>query len=179
MPSKLTWIDDKYLYDATTTLLSMAETAKQKASANIGRNVIDPFSAIFEMSGFDMDFEEWLKAEEARQAQKTLQNFIGDFHQIVLGSCADWDNLKVGKIADLLNLKRSVIAEVKNKYNTISGGKLSDLYWSLESLVMPKASLYKRYTAYHVVIIPLQPKRFNGEFTPSDSKTGNKCPPIN
>lgn len=49
------------------------------------KNVINPFSALFQMAGFDMDAAAWVKAEQARQAQKSFQNHVGDFHQNVLG----------------------------------------------------------------------------------------------
>jgi hypothetical protein len=46
-------------------------------------------------------------------------------------------------VVDILSEEKKVIGEIKNKYNTISGGKLAELYSSLEKLVMPKASVYK------------------------------------
>ena len=172
---KLTWISDKDLTDATVNLLTKAQRAKHVAKVNFGKNVIDPFSAIFEMSGFSMTYAEWVKAEEARQAQKTLQNFIGDFHQIILGCCSGWINMHVGEIIDLHNPQKRIIAEVKNKYNTISGGKLSDLYYSLESAVMDKTSIYKGFTSYYVSIIPIKAIRYDLEFTPSDKQKGQRC----
>lgn len=174
--SKLTWIADDVLSDAVDALLQKARSAKAKANKKFGKNVIDPFSAIFEMSGFNIDYDDWKKSEEARQAQKTLQNFVGEFHQTLLGSCKNWENLRTGNIVDVVNKKDKIIAEVKNKHNTLSGGKLSDLYYSLSNAVMPKTSIYKGFTAYYVTIIPSKPDRHNIEFTPSDNKKGEKCP---
>lgn len=99
------------------------------------------------MSGFGIDYDTWLKSETTRQAQKTLQNHIGDFHQNILGYSKGWTNMKVGNVIDLASEENKAIAEIKNKYNTISGGKLSDLYNSLDKLVSPKSSIYKGYTA--------------------------------
>jgi len=96
----LKWISDKKLSDAVFFLLEKAKTAKISSVSNFGKNVIDPFSALFEMTGFDMTYQEWHKSETARQSQKTLQNFIGDFHQRILGNVEGWEDLKVGKIAD-------------------------------------------------------------------------------
>jgi len=173
---KLPWIDDKNLYHEVSHLLSIAKNAKGKAENLFGKNVIDPFSALFEMTGFQIDFETWYKSETSRQAQKTLQNHIGDFHQNILGHTNGWDNLKTGSVVDLVSHENKVIAEVKNKYNTISGGKLSDLYYSLDSLVSPKSSVYKGFTAYYVSVIPKRNIRFNKPFTPSDKGKGSKCP---
>ena len=172
----LSWISDSDLETEVNSLLTKAKAAQKAAINDFGKNVIDPFAAIFEMSGFEIDFETWFKSEMTRQAQKTLQNHIGDFHQNILGYSEDWTNKGVGNIIDLLSEKKSIIAEVKNKYNTISGGKLSDLYYSLDKQVSPKSSIYKGYTAYYVAIIPKNGIRFNKPFTPSDKDKGEKCP---
>jgi uncharacterized protein (UPF0335 family) len=73
------------------------------------------------MSGFEIDFDSWVKNETTRQSQKTLQNHIGDFHQNILGYSKDWKNMKVGNVIDLVSEKNMIISEIKNKYNTISG----------------------------------------------------------
>jgi hypothetical protein len=128
------------------------------------------------MSGFEIDYTTWLKSETSRQAQKSLQNHIGDFHQNILGYSKGWKNMKVGNVIDLVSDENKMIAEIKNKYNTISGGKLSDLYYSLEKLISPKSSIYKGYTAYYVSVIPKKRERYNKPFSPSDKDKGEKCP---
>lgn len=174
---KLTWLDDDCLYDAVGKLLNIAELSLEKSEIYFNKNVLDPFSALFQISGFKISHEEWLIAEKTRQAQKSLQNHIGDFHQIILGGVADWDNLKTGGIIDIVNHSQKIIAEVKNKYNTVKGSDLSNLYRDLGNLVDTKYSNYKGYTAYYVTIIPRQPRRSNEPFCPSDKEKGAKCPP--
>jgi len=174
--SRLKWIDDDKLTVVVSKLLSVAKDAKNKSVTTFGKNVIDPFSALFEMSGFDIDFRAWFKSEMTRQAQKTLQNHIGDFHQNILGYSKGWKNMKVGSVIDLVSDDKKIIAEVKNKFNTISGGKLSDLYYSLDGLISPKSSIYKGYTAYYVAVIPKKPSRYDRLFTPSEKGKGEKCP---
>ncbi|MFA5518906.1 MAG: Eco47II family restriction endonuclease [Spirochaetota bacterium] len=171
----LSWIADKVLLEIVSNILEIAQNAKTSAENDFNKNVIAPFSALFEISGFDIDYETWFKNETTWQVQKTLQNHVGDFHQKVLGSVKDWKDLGVGSVIDLLSEKFKIIAEVKNKYNTISGGKLADLYFSLDNLVMPKNSIYKGYTAYYVTIIPKKPARYNKLFTPSNKEKGEKC----
>ena len=97
------------------------------------------------------------------------------FHQKLLGKVGGWEDLETGSVVDLVNHEKKIIAEIKNKYNTISGGKLSELYYSLENLVMPKASVYKDYTAYYVTVIPKKPVRKDEPFTPSDKEKGARC----
>ncbi len=172
----LKWISDADLKKEVNHLLSIAQDAKNAASNDFSKNVIDPFAALFEMYGFDIDYDTWLKSETTRQAQKTLQNHIGDFHQNILGYSKSWTNKGVGNIIDLLSDENKIIAEIKNKYNTISGGKLSDLYYSLDKQISPKSSIYKGYTAYYVAIVPKKAERYNKAFTPSDKEKGEKCP---
>ena len=172
----LSWISDSDLKNEVMQLLIIAKGAKKAAVRNFGKNVIDPFAALFEISGFEIEYDTWIKSETTRQAQKTLQNHIGDFHQNILGYSVGWTNLKVGNVIDLVSQDNKIIAEVKNKYNTISGGKLSDLYYSLDKLISPKSSIYKGFTAFYVAVIPKNGIRFNKVFTPSDKDKGAKCP---
>ncbi len=172
----LSWIDDSVIKFEVNSLLSNAKKAQKSAEVKFGKNVIDPFAAIFEMSGFDIDYDSWRESETTRQAQKTLQNHVGNFHQRILGSSKGWKNMKVGSVIDILSEENKILAEVKNKFNTISGGKLSDLYYSLDNLVSPKSSIYKGFTAYYVAIIPQYGKRYNRLFIPSNKEKGEKCP---
>lgn len=169
----LNWISDENLTECVTHLLTKASMAK--ANTNFGKNVIDPFASMFEIAGFQMDYDMWVKSEASRQAQKTLQNHIGDFHQKILGHSNGWCNMMTGGVVDLVCESKRIIAEVKNKHNTLSGGKLADLYNSFSGLIMPKASIYKGYTAYYVTVIPSKPKRYDLEFTPSNKEQGEKC----
>lgn len=176
---KLAFVSDEVLYEAVGHLLAVARDAKAKASKNLGRNVIDPFSLLFQMAGFGMNSEQWKRAEIGRQAEKTLQNHVGAFHQTILGSVKGWVNHGVGSIIDIECSDRKIIAEIKNKHNTVSGGSLGGLYKTMQDQVMPKHSAYKGFTAYYVVIIPKKPERYDSPFTPSDKSVGEKCPANN
>lgn len=170
------FLDDATLVAEVSHLLTVAEEAIESQRREFGKNVIDPFAAMFEMSGFGLDHADWVRVELMRQAQKTLLNHIGGFHQNILGAVKGWENMKTGSVVDLVSHDRKVIAEVKNKHNTLSGGKRSDQYDNLEKLVMQKASRYHGYTAYFVTVIPKSPGRFDRPFTPSDKETGARLP---
>jgi hypothetical protein len=47
----LNWISDSDLKNEVMQLLLIAKGAKKAAVKNFGKNVIDPFAALFEMSG--------------------------------------------------------------------------------------------------------------------------------
>lgn len=172
---RLSFISDEELDKAVHHLLVVANNAKINVSKDINHNVVDPFSILFQMSGFNINADTWKIGEMNRQAEKTLQNHVGEFHQNILGAVSGWNNLGVGQIVDLECTTKKIIAEIKNKHNTVTGGKLAGLYQDLESQVMPKHSKYKDYTAYYVEIIPKKPKRSNEEFTPSNKAVGNPC----
>lgn len=175
--SRLEFISDVKLKDSVEFLLLKSYEALksiQDDPETIFSNVIDPFSAIFEASGFNLSNDDWVKNEKTRQAQKTLQNHIGTFHQKILGSVSGWLDLCTGKGCDIVSEDRKIIAEIKNKHNTVSGGKLNGVYDELNNLIMPKVSKYKGYTAYYVQIIPKNPTPFDQPFTPPDKSNGNK-----
>ena len=171
----LAFISDENFLLEVERVIDVAIRAKQEASQGFGRNVIDPFAALFEMSGFGIEHNHWKDSEMVRQSQKTLQNHIGYFHQQMLGHVQGWENLGVGSEVDLINTDQKIIAEVKNKYSTVTGGKLKDVYSELENLVMPKASRFKGFTAYFVNVIPKTTARFDTVFTPSDKASGRRC----
>jgi hypothetical protein len=172
----LGWIGDDVLENIVKTLLEKSSKIKKSGKKNFHKNVIDPFSTVFQMTGFDMSLDSWREAELARQTQKSLQNHVGTFHQNILGSVEGWANLKIGKVLDIVNKEKLIIAEIKNKYNTVTGGKLANLYYSLENIVMHKASIYRDYTAYFVQVVPGRQEKFNRPFTPSDKEKGAPCP---
>jgi hypothetical protein len=127
------------------------------------KNIIDPFSALFDASFHGISLTEWLKSEKIRQIQKTFQNEIGTFHQEILGSIDGWENLGTGGVVDVINKERKIIAEVKNKFNTTKGNHKIAIYDDFQSLLDGK---YSGYTAYYVSI--LTKKRINKPFTPPD-----------
>ncbi len=172
----LNWISDKDLVEAVGNLLQKASNALKVAEDDFSKNVIDPFSALFQISGFNIDFENWVVSEKTRKSQKTLQNHIGDFHQILLGRVEGWENLGTGGIVDVRCNRARIIAEIKNKYNTTNASGNVRIYRTLESAVMPNNSIYHGYTAYFVTIIPKRPIRENSVFTPSDNETSTKLP---
>jgi len=172
----LSWIGDQDIKNIVSRLLAIANNSLQKSETKFNQNVIDPFSAMFQISGFNIDFDNWVISEKTRQAQKTLQNHVGEFHQNILGSISGWNNLKTGNVMDLVSHEQKILAEIKNKHNTVKGSDLSGLYSSMRDAVLPKSSIYKDFTAYYVTIIPKKPIRFNKEFTPSDKHVGERLP---
>jgi hypothetical protein len=171
----LDFIDDQTLEGIVRTVLQKGYAAQEKTDKTFGKNVIDPFSMLFEMGSFSISDKQWFENEKIRQAQKTLSNHVGTFHQSILGAIEGWESLKVGGIVDVICHSKEIIAEVKNKHNTIKASDQSGMYDRLEKLVMDKGQKYKDYTAYYVEIIPRKPKPYDDPFMPSKAERGQKC----
>lgn len=168
------FVTDIEYEDLVKKTLSLGKGARKKAEDNFDRNIIDPFSILWEMASFNSDYKSWHASEISRQAQKTLSNQIGMFHQKFLGLVQGWKDLDIGQQVDLVNRDRKIIAEIKNKHNTVTGAKKVNIYETLENCVMPNGHKYKGYTAYYVEIIPKKPERTDAPFTPSNSSTSTK-----
>jgi hypothetical protein len=152
-------------------ILSLIHDFKLKAvDKNIYENVLDPFSSIIEASINNLDYDNWIKSEQARQHQKTLQNSIGDLHQKLLANIKDVEDLGVGEVIDIVCHKKKIIAEIKNKHNTTKGNHKVAIYDDIATLL--NTQKYKDYTGYYVEIIPKTPRQFNVMFTPPDNTTG-------
>lgn len=170
----LPFIADNDLKIHVSRVLDAGIKANKNKDTKFHSNVIDPFGPIFELAVNDFTSTEWEKSEKSRQTQKSLQNEIGDFHNHILGSVDGWTALPKGNEIDLIKDDKKIIAEIKNKYNTVSGGKLVDHYVEFDNLENKKASKYFGATAYYVKIIPHKPITFDIPFTPSDKASGNR-----
>jgi len=163
----LSWISDDDLLSICKDLITDMHI---KTSNELDfKNIVDPFSALFDIVINDISFDHWIKNEVIRQKQKTLQNKIGEFHQKILGKVAGWEDLGTGNNIDLVSKEKSIIAEIKNKHNTVKGSNLIDEFNKLAYAINYG---YRGYTAYFVTI--LRKEKMNKPFVPSDSKTKTK-----
>ena len=167
----LSFITNESLYKIVGDVLKVSQRANADAEKEFYKNVVDPFSALFDALRQNITLEQWIEQEKLRQSQKTLQNALGDFHQNVLGSVANWENLGKGQVVDLRNTGSKVIAEVKNKFNTTKGNHKVRIYDDFESLIK---SAHEGYTAYYVEVIPKAAVKYNKPFTPSDNQTSTR-----
>jgi len=172
----LPFIPNTTLIEAVRELQNVAHLARVKAEKDGGRNVIDPFTALFQMQLLHITPEDWPLIEQNRQIEKSLQNDIGNFHQTILGSIPGWQNLHTGSVVDLVSHEYRIVAEVKNKHNTLKASDQAGLYDKLHDLVRKKGQEFAGYTAYYVEIIPKRAERYDLPFTPSDNTTGTRKP---
>lgn len=169
----LSFIKNEDLYGHVEMVLNVEKTAVKETENKLYKNVIDPFSALFDASYQGLYFDQWINQEKSRQAQKTLQNAIGEFHQNILGSISGWKNLGTGSVTDLVNKDKKIIAEIKNKFNTTKGNHKTAIYEDFKNLLNKE---YAGYVCYYVEIIPQAKKEYDKPFCPSDNRKGKRKP---
>ncbi len=172
----LPFLSNEFLCAEIRALQHAAERARSKADKDGARNVIDPFSALFQMGLLGISPNDWPKIEQGSQIEKSLQNQVGNFHQKILGKVGVWQDLGTGAVLDLVSTPHRIVAEIKNKHNTIKASHQASLYEQMLGQVRKKGQGYFGFTAYYVEIIPKKPTRYNVPFTPSDNTTGLRKP---
>lgn len=169
MSQLLPFISDEDLHKATKTLVDAALSAKKKFEKDPYRNVIDPFSVLFDSASQKISTEDWMTQERARQVQKALQNALGDFHQTVLGAMPGWEDAGKGGSYDVKNQEKKVIAEIKNKYNTMNARSALSVYDNLQKHLDYGADGVTK--AYLVEVVPKSPKPYEAPFRPAERGT--------
>lgn len=117
----------------------------------LSRNGIDPIKMIFDMLSGRIDFKKWLQSEKVRQEDKTINNKIGEFHQMLLGGVKGWTDLGIGDDShlDLRKNDGTIVIEIKNKHNTMNSSSTAKCREKLESSVNSNP----RTTAYWAFIV--------------------------
>ena len=114
-----------------------------KASWNNGR---DPFKLIFDIMNNSSNFSDWENREAMRQADKTINNRIGEFHQKLLGGVDGWTDLGTGDETklDLKKNDNTIFLELKNKFNTVNSDSSKAVWEKLEKNLesYPASSLF-------------------------------------
>ena len=167
--SKLPYVSDEDLYREIKAVLDVAAVATDSAEKKLYSNVVDPFSAVMDAMRQGITLSDWLEQEKARQAQKSMQNALGTFHQKILGCVDGWEDLGSGGVLDLKQDADKIIAEIKNKHNTTKGNHKKEIYNDIHSLIN---SSYQGYTGYYVEVIPKSKAPYDKPFTPPDNVNG-------
>lgn len=99
------------------------------------KNDLDPFKMVFDVIHLG-SLDTWLKKEAERQADKTLNNAVGEFHQKLLGGVNGWEDLETGDESevDLKKKNNSIFIELKNKHNTMNAPAEKSVRNKLESI---------------------------------------------
>lgn len=119
--SYLSFITDENLLNCVKKLhLAYIECQKKTTTKKFYANKVDPIKFLFDMTFNNIDEENYIRSEIARQNDKTISNAIGEFHQSLLGCIDGIKDLGVGQGCDLVNDDETIFAEIKNKHNTMN-----------------------------------------------------------
>ena len=100
----------------------------QYLTEKLNKEKLDDTKIIFDTICQNMTYDDWIKQEMIRQKDKTINNFIGEYHQTLLGYADGWINLDAKEnkefkdeySIDLMHTKKKIFVEIKNKYNTMN-----------------------------------------------------------
>lgn len=143
------FVSDAHFEKCVKHVCKAFEENAKKDDQELKKNGIDPIKMTFDMIKHGLDFDEWKKKEKERQDDKSVNNTIGEFHQMLLGGVKHWIDLGIGDETHL-DLKKdddSVFLELKNKENTVNDDSKKQVRKKLEdtSSRNPNAKCYWAY----------------------------------
>lgn len=144
------FIDDEALIMAISKLYQVYQQSSQgKRFADLNRNTMDPIKFQFDtMFLYDGDGRQTLTNEIFRQADKTIANAMGAFHQTLIGSIYGFEETPYMP-CDCKKSDNSMFIEVKNKHNTMNARSGEGVFQELNSL----SRAYPRAMCYCVEVI--------------------------
>ncbi|MDA1061045.1 MAG: Eco47II family restriction endonuclease [bacterium] len=152
MPNKyVDFVTDEKFEECVMHVCKEFENTGNIDDEKLQKNGIDPIKMTFDMIKGKMNFKEWRKKESERQDDKSVNNAIGEFHQMLLGGVSGWTDLGIGSEShlDLQKNDDSIFMEIKNKENTVNSGSLQNVRDKLEkqSEKKPDALCYWAYVS--------------------------------
>lgn len=127
----LNYITDEHLLKCIANLHKSYIKAKNGISRKrFYENKVDTIKLTFDSKFNDIDEESLITTEILRQIDKSINNFIGTFHEEILGGIAGFE---VGKLSgfDIKALDNSLFADIKNKHNTMNSKTAESLFQTL------------------------------------------------
>lgn len=150
MPNKhLNYITDDHLFKCIANLHQSYIRAKNDISrARFYSNKIDTIKLTFDSKFNEIDEESLVDNEILRQIDKSINNFIGTFHEEILGEI---NGYQVGKLSgfDIKANDDTLFADIKNKHNTMNSSAAESLFQKLARY----ADTYKKANCYWVQIL--------------------------
>lgn len=122
MNTYLDFITDEDLFECIDILYSGYRKALAvKNIEDFMENRIDPIKFLFDTQIMEIPIKEYIERELIRQSDRSISNYIGDFHENLLGKIKGYEKRGRGKSIDIQSLDGKLIADIKNKHNTVKG----------------------------------------------------------
>ena len=141
--------------------LKTSYTEKAELNLKHGLDYMDIFLSVYTKTQRIRNINQWEEKELNRQRNKTLSNKIGSFHEKLLSSFPDWEQVsnlrkknknKYNKYKglDIINEKLKIACEIKNKHNSINAGSLREIVRGLHNFKQKN----KKWKVYLVFMLP-------------------------
>jgi len=127
----LHYISDEHLFDCIENLYNSYTSAKSGINTKkFYKNKVDTIKMTFDSHFNDLNEKTLIKTEINRQIDKSINNFIGTFHEEILGGIKGY---QVGKLSgyDVKAKDDTLFAEIKNKHNTMSSSSAEAAFQKL------------------------------------------------
>ena len=144
------FISDEHFKKCVTHVVNAYNKEFILEDKQLQKNGIDTIKMTFDMSCEGNNFKKWKIKESTRQKDKTVNNALGEFHQMLLGGVEGWTDLGAGDLTklDLKKNDNSIFMELKNKDNTVNADSSAKVREKL--LVQIKKNNAIGYFAYLV-----------------------------
>ena len=131
------FVSDDFFLECIKEVCEHYSQESQKTMKELQTNGLDSFKMVFDIMNSNSTVEGWIGGETIRQLDKTISNWIGDFHQKLLGGVDGWEDLGKGHETkvDLKKDDDTVFVELKNKHNTTKGSDMIHYYDNLKRIV--------------------------------------------
>lgn len=144
----LSYISDDYLLFCIKTLFDSYRVAENKITLKkFYSNKIDPIKLTFDKKFRKLSEQELIESEISRQIDKSINNAIGTFHEMILGGIDGYERGDKSGY-DIRALDNTLFADIKNKHNTMNSSSSESLYQKLQRF----AKANKDATCYWVAI---------------------------
>ncbi|WP_055435947.1 Eco47II family restriction endonuclease [Lacinutrix algicola] len=127
----LKYISDEHLLKCIENLNNSYISAKSGVDTKkFYKNKVDTIKMTFDSKFNELDEETLIKTEISRQIDKSINNFIGTFHEEILGGIKGFE---IGKLSgyDVKAKDDTLFAEIKNKHNTMSSSSAEAAFQKL------------------------------------------------
>jgi len=127
----LNYITDDHLILCITKLHQSYINAKNDINkAKFYDNKVDTIKLTFDSKFNDIEEESLIETELLRQIDKSINNFIGTFHEDILGGIEGFEKGNLSGF-DIKAIDDSLFADIKNKHNTMNSSSAESLFQKL------------------------------------------------
>jgi hypothetical protein len=147
----LNFITDEHLIQCIANLhKSYIKTKNNISRGTFYSNKIDTIKLTFDSKFNDIDQANLIEAELLRQVDKSINNFIGTFHEEILGGI---EGFEIGNLSgfDIKATDDTLFADIKNKHNTMNSSSAESLFQKLAKY----ADTFKKSKCYWVQILAM------------------------